>query len=81
MGRVIRVDRKSHKPHYGTTALGRDKHIMKLDLKDEEDKELFLEMIADQDILIDPYRPGVMDRLGLGEKELMKVNERLIIPG
>ena len=76
--RIIRVDRRDRKPHYGTTALGRDKHVMQLDLKDEEDKKMFLEMIADQDILIDPYRPGVMERLGLGEKKLKEVNKRLI---
>ena len=56
---VTRIDRKGGKPHYGTTSLGHGKNVMKLDLKDEEDREVFKDLIKNKcDVLIDPYRPN-----------------------
>ena len=43
-----------------------------------EGKELFKELVKEADVLIENYRPGVMDRLGLGYSVLKEINPRLI---
>lgn len=62
--------------YYGN--LNRGKYGMTLNLKDEMGKEIFKRLVAEADVLIENYRPGVMDRLGLGYRELRKINPRLI---
>lgn len=57
----------------------RAKHCVDLDLKESGDKEIFLRLIRDADVLVENYRPGVMNRLGLGWSDLKKVNPRLIM--
>lgn len=73
---VVRIDRRSS----GTTSdsLTRGKRSIALDLKDAEDRALFLELVAKADVLIEGYRPGVMESLGLAPKELQSLNGRLI---
>lgn len=56
----------------------RDKIGCTLNLKAEEGKEIFREMVKKADILIENYRPGTMEKLGLGYEELKKVNPGLI---
>jgi alpha-methylacyl-CoA racemase len=75
---VVRIDRRDKKAHFGTTILGRDKNILKLDLKSKGDIKTFLSLIETQDILIDPYRPGVLEKLGIGPSDVFKRNERLL---
>jgi len=58
--------------------LNRNKTGITLNLKQPEGKELFLRMVRKADILIENYRPGVMDRLGLGYDVLKEENPRLI---
>ena len=58
--------------------LNRNKMGITLNLKSSEGKKLFLEMVKKADILLENYRPGVMDKLGLGYEELKKVNPNLI---
>ncbi|MCD8053171.1 MAG: CoA transferase [Lachnospiraceae bacterium] len=58
--------------------LNRNKMGITLNLKDERGKKLFLELVKKADILLENYRPGVMDRLGLGYDVLKKVNDQLI---
>jgi crotonobetainyl-CoA:carnitine CoA-transferase CaiB-like acyl-CoA transferase len=59
--------------------LNRNKQSITLNLKEPEGKEIFLKLVRQgTDVLIEQFRPGVMDRLGLGYKELEKVNPRLI---
>ena len=74
---VVRIDRKLTKPHYGTTALGRGKRSIQLDLKDQNDKKAFQHLASKADVLIEPFRPGVMESLGLGPSDL-RSNSRLI---
>jgi crotonobetainyl-CoA:carnitine CoA-transferase CaiB-like acyl-CoA transferase len=59
-------------------SLNRNKRSITLDLKLEKDKEVFIELIRTADVLIESFRPGVMERLGLGYEELKKQNPKLI---
>lgn len=58
--------------------LNRGKQGVTLNLKAAQGKEIFRNLVAKADVLIENYRPGVMNRLGLGYEELKKINPRLI---
>jgi crotonobetainyl-CoA:carnitine CoA-transferase CaiB-like acyl-CoA transferase len=58
--------------------LNRNKRAITLDLKNSHAVELVKKMLAEYDILIEQFRPGVMDRLGLGYEQLKQVNPSLI---
>lgn len=58
--------------------LNSNKQPVTINLKSEKGRELFKEMIQRADILVENFAPGVMDRLGIGAKELHKINPRLI---
>lgn len=59
-------------------SLNRNKRSMTLNLKEKEARELFKEMAAKADVVLENYRPGTMEKFGLGYEELRKVNPRLI---
>ncbi len=59
-------------------AINRGKKSMVLDLKTEAGVALARELAAKCDVLIENYRPGVMDRLGLGYEALAAINPGLI---
>jgi crotonobetainyl-CoA:carnitine CoA-transferase CaiB-like acyl-CoA transferase len=59
-------------------ALNRNKKSMLLNLKAQEGKEIFCKLIDTYDILLEGFRPGVMDRLGIGYQELKSRNPRII---
>ncbi|MGI9239124.1 MAG: CaiB/BaiF CoA transferase family protein, partial [Woeseiaceae bacterium] len=56
----------------------RNKRSIRLNLKSKEGLQVARELVADADILIENFRPGAMDRLGLGYAELNESNPRLI---
>lgn len=56
----------------------RGKHTLALDLKDPEDIAKLLDLIANADVLIEGFRPGVMERLGLGPEACLERNPRLV---
>lgn len=58
--------------------INRNKKGVTLNLKSEQGKKIFLELAKKADIVIENYRPGVMDRLGLGWEVLHQTNPRLI---
>jgi crotonobetainyl-CoA:carnitine CoA-transferase CaiB-like acyl-CoA transferase len=60
-------------------AVNRNKRSIKLDLRQEEGKEVFLKLVADADVVVVQYRPGVMERLGLGYEILRQHNPRIIM--
>jgi crotonobetainyl-CoA:carnitine CoA-transferase CaiB-like acyl-CoA transferase len=60
-------------------ALNRNKKSIKLNLKIREGKEIFLKLIQFYDIVLESFRPGVMDRLGIGYQELKKRNPCVIL--
>ncbi|MEZ4468707.1 MAG: CaiB/BaiF CoA-transferase family protein, partial [bacterium] len=60
-------------------ALNRDKRGIVLDLKRPEGRDALLRLAARADVLIESFRPGVMDRLGLGWDALHAASPRLIV--
>jgi crotonobetainyl-CoA:carnitine CoA-transferase CaiB-like acyl-CoA transferase len=58
--------------------LNRNKRGVTLDLKTEVGRELLLRLVDDADVLVESFRPGVMDRLGVGYTVLAERNPRLI---
>lgn len=83
---VIRVDPPGG-PRWDTPAnatLNRNKRGIALDLKKDADRETARQLIASADVVIENFRPGVMDRLGLGAAAMMAANPRLLycsLPG
>lgn len=56
----------------------RNKHSMTLDLKDERGKEILRRLVAQADILIENFKVGTMERMGLGYTTLRQINPGLI---
>lgn len=59
-------------------AINRGKRSIVVDLKSEEGIALVKDLAAKCDVLVENYRPGVMDRLGLGYEAMKAINPRLI---
>lgn len=74
---VIRVDRVNRGSE-ATEPFRRGKLSIALDLKQDDGRTALKDLCRKADILIEPFRPGVMERLGLGPADLMAENERLI---
>lgn len=58
--------------------LGRNKKTMFLNLKTGEGRDIVKELVKEYDIVMEQFRPGVMDRLGLGYEDLRAVNPAVI---
>lgn len=59
--------------------VARNKRTIALNLKDDADKEVFLRLADDAHVLIENFRPGTLERLGLGPDVLMKRNNKIVI--
>ncbi|HEY1359485.1 MAG TPA: CoA transferase [Thermoleophilaceae bacterium] len=59
-------------------ALNRGKRSIRLDLKNDRGKEILRRLARDYDVLLESFRPGVLDRLGVGYEELKKENAGLV---
>ncbi len=87
---VIKVERlgsgeemRAYQPAWGASAvnfalLNRGKKSVALDLKSEADRARLMPLVESADILLEQFRPGVMDRLGLGYECLRNRNPGLI---
>lgn len=64
----------------GTSFLAQNanKKSMTLNLKTEEGKEIFRKLVATADVLVENFRPGVLERLGFPYEELARLNPRII---
>ena len=67
---------KDHSPHF--LSYNRNKKSIALDIRGEQGKDVLLRLIRKSDVFIENFRPGVMERLGIGRAVLMKENPRLI---
>ncbi|XP_014214523.1 alpha-methylacyl-CoA racemase [Copidosoma floridanum] len=72
---VIRIDRPDAA---NLDSLGHGKRSISLNLKSEKGINIFKKLSNQCDVLIDPYRKGVMEKLKLGPSDLMRTNEKLI---
>src|SRR3989442_10069228 len=59
-------------------AINRNKRSMTLNLKAPEGREIFLRMVRQADVVLESFRPGVMERLGLGYEQLKEVHPGLV---
>jgi alpha-methylacyl-CoA racemase len=59
-------------------ALNRNKTSIRIDLKSEQGKDVLLRLAHDHDVLLESFRPGVLDRLGVGYERLREVNPGLV---
>lgn len=59
-------------------AVNRNKRTLALDLRDPADVAFARDLARQSDVLVENFRPGVMDRLGLGYEDLRQSNDRLI---
>lgn len=58
--------------------LNRNKKGVTLNLKDEQGKKVFKEMVKKADVVLENYRPGTMEKLGLGYETLKKINKGIV---
>ena len=70
------ADGSSHSAYFGTLNAG--KHSVAIDMKAAEGKRLVLELAAKADVVVENFRPGVMQRLGLDYDSLARINPRLV---
>ena len=76
---VVRVDRASARPgRRETDCLQRNRRSIALDLKQPAAIATVLELLEGADVLIEGFRPGVMERLGLGPEACLARNPRLV---
>jgi crotonobetainyl-CoA:carnitine CoA-transferase CaiB-like acyl-CoA transferase len=60
-------------------SLNRGKRSVRLDLKSDAGREAFLRLVASHDVVLDGFRPGVLDRLGVGFERLREANPAVVL--
>jgi alpha-methylacyl-CoA racemase len=82
---VLRVDRPRHSADDDPLAGGRDanpinrgRRSIALNLKAEGAREFLLDLVGRADVIIEGFRPGVVERLGIGPAECLALNPRLV---
>jgi formyl-CoA transferase len=76
MGPFIEVEKTRHS--WGFAEFNRNKKSVALDLQREEGMSIFIDLAARSDVMVENFRPGVMERLGLGYPVIKEVNPSLI---
>jgi crotonobetainyl-CoA:carnitine CoA-transferase CaiB-like acyl-CoA transferase len=78
--RLTGSDRELGKRHMGTSYLTQasNKRSLTLDRKQAAGQEIFKKLVATADVLVENYRPGALDALGLGYEAMAALNPRLI---
>ncbi len=75
---VVTVDRPGKRLGDATNLAGRGRRVVLADLKDAAARETVLALLDRADVLVEGFRPGVMERLGLGPEALAARNPRLV---
>ncbi|MFT4199409.1 CaiB/BaiF CoA transferase family protein [Gordonia sp. (in: high G+C Gram-positive bacteria)] len=77
---VVRIQRPGDLPQEGRNAdmLLRGRRVIEANLKNPADRETILALVEKADVIIEGFRPGVMERLGFGPDDLEAVNPRLV---
>ena len=64
--------------HASYNALQRNKRSLSLNLKEPEALEIFYSLVQDADVVVEGFRPGVMERLGAGYSRVREINPRIV---
>lgn len=79
---VVRVDRPTHADDMSgprdTDVMRRSRRCVQLDLKSPDGVRALLQLVEEADVLIEGFRPGVTERLGIGPTDCHDVNPRLV---
>lgn len=59
-------------------SLNRNKKSVSLNLKNDEERKFFIKLVQTADVLVESFRPGIMDKLGVGYEVLKEVNPKLV---
>lgn len=80
LARQLGADAELNRRHMGVSFLAQNagKRSITVDLKKPEGKEVLRRLVRTTDVLVENFRPGVMQRLGLGYDELLADNPRLV---
>jgi crotonobetainyl-CoA:carnitine CoA-transferase CaiB-like acyl-CoA transferase len=80
LARQLGASPELNRAHMGASFLAQNagKRSVVLNLKKEGHRERFLDLVASADVLVENFRPGVMDRLGLGYAKLKEVQPKLV---
>ncbi|KAJ1568843.1 hypothetical protein HK405_013162 [Cladochytrium tenue] len=73
---VVRIDKVSD---FSTDVLGRGKRSVSVNLKSEAGRNVVWKLLERADVVLDPYRPGVLERLGFGPDVILKKFPRSIV--
>ncbi len=88
---VIKIEQPKtgdHQRHWGTKrngvplmwkSIARNKRSLTLDLRKPKGAEIFRSLVADADVLIENFRPGTLERWGLGPALLLELNPKLVV--
>ncbi|MGE6743580.1 CaiB/BaiF CoA transferase family protein [Allorhizobium pseudoryzae] len=76
--RIIRAGGQAAYEDVGGAILNRGRTAIELDLKSQADREIALDLIAKAEITIEGFRPGVMERLGIGPEACLERNPKLV---
>jgi len=75
---VVRIDRPGSPAPDASNFVARGRTLLRMDLKDTGDLRATMELLAHADVLIEGFRPGVMERLGLGPDVVRETNTALV---
>jgi crotonobetainyl-CoA:carnitine CoA-transferase CaiB-like acyl-CoA transferase len=78
--REFRLPGAEHDSYFFLSA-NRDKRSLTLDIRTDEGRDLFLEILPHFDVVVENFRPRVMERLGLGAARLLEQHPRLVYCG
>lgn len=67
---------RGRSPYY--LAMNRNKRSVAVDLKDERGREAVRDIVAEADVLVENFRPGVMERLGFGYEDVREYNPSIV---
>lgn len=76
---VTRADREAGRASLAFRALNEGKQLREIDLRSEAGRAQILELARSADLIVEGFRPGVMDKLGLGWATLHALNPRLVM--
>ena len=73
---VVRIERQGGQ--IMNPVVERARHRVAVNVKSEQGKKFCRDAVANADVLLEGFRPGVMERLGMGPQEMLSINERLV---